>query len=119
MDELPGIVTWAVEGCLRWQEEGLDIPEAVTNATREYRVESDQVGRFIAECCVLGDGFTARARPLYITYKKWAEDAGERNVATEVSFSTQMGDRGFRKDRKEAGYLYLGVGLRPSAGGIL
>jgi putative DNA primase/helicase len=111
MNELPGILAWAVEGCLRWQEEGLDIPEVVTSATREYRVESDQVGRFIQECCVAGEYATAKARALYVAYKKWAEDAGERNVATEVLFSAQMGDRGFKKERRNTGYLYIGVGL--------
>lgn len=114
MDELSGILNWSVKGSLRWQEEGLDIPEVVAKATREYRVESDQVGRFIAECCVVGEYATAKARPLYIAYKKWAEDSGERNVATEVSFAAQMTGRGFRKERRNAGNLYLSIGLQPN-----
>jgi hypothetical protein len=58
-----------------------------------------------------GEYATAKARALYVAYKKWAEDAGERNVATEVTFSAQMGDRGFKKERRNTGYLYIGVGL--------
>jgi putative DNA primase/helicase len=119
MDERSGILNWGIEGCLRWQEEGLDIPEVVTKATCEYRIESDQVGRFIVECCAVGEYVTAKARPLYNAYKKWAEGSGERNVSTEVSFASQMTGRGFRKERKETGVLYLGIGLKPSDEGIL
>ncbi len=45
--ELPGVLAWAVEGCLRWQEEGLQFPGAVVDATAEWRVENDQVSRFL------------------------------------------------------------------------
>ena len=35
--EAPGILTWAVEGCLEWQKGGLQPPECVEIATAEYR----------------------------------------------------------------------------------
>jgi len=35
--ELPGILTWAVEGCLGWQSQGLRTPTAVETAVEEYR----------------------------------------------------------------------------------
>jgi putative DNA primase/helicase len=52
--ELPGILAWALEGCRLWQKEGLSFPESVINATGEYRRDSDHVGRFIEECCAVG-----------------------------------------------------------------
>jgi len=108
--ELPGILAWAVEGCLSWQREGLDFPESVVNATAEYRRESDQVGRFTEECCVVGESLTARARPLYTAYKRWAEVAGE-GVLTETAFGIRLRDR-FRKKHSDIGTCYLGVGLK-------
>ncbi|ROR03388.1 phage/plasmid primase, P4 family, partial [Desulfosoma caldarium] len=51
--ELPGILAWAVRGCLEWQRQGLQPPEAVTEATEGYRSEMDTIGDFIDECCVV------------------------------------------------------------------
>ena len=55
--ELPGILNFAVQGCLDWQRDELRPPEEVTRATAKYRAESDEVGRFIGEWCVTGDCF--------------------------------------------------------------
>ena len=47
--EWPGILAWAIEGCLEWQRIGLAPPSAVVEATQNYLTEEDAVGRFIAE----------------------------------------------------------------------
>ena len=39
--ELPGIFAWAVRGCLEWQTDGLGLPAAVEEATREYRADEE------------------------------------------------------------------------------
>ena len=49
--ESPGILAWAVQGCLRWRAEGLGAPVAVAQATESYRDEMDPVADFVAECC--------------------------------------------------------------------
>jgi len=41
--EAPGILRYLVEGCLKWQEHGLDPPAAVRAATSSYRQDSDVV----------------------------------------------------------------------------
>jgi len=110
-DEMPGILAWAVEGCLRWLEDGLEFPESVVNATAEYRDESDQVGRFIAEECVPLPTFQTAARTLYGAYRKWAEGAGEGDL-TETEFGRRMTDRGYLRKRMTRGNVYFGVGLR-------
>lgn len=42
-EELPGILAWAVRGCLDWQKHGLSRPAAVHDATSECRDDSDPV----------------------------------------------------------------------------
>lgn len=117
-DEMPGILAWAVEGCLRWQEDGLEFPASVLHATAEYRDESDQVGRFIAEECVTLSNCQNPARALYGAYRKWAEGAGEDEL-TETEFGRRMTDRGYQRKRMTQGNVYLGVGLRAgSAAGM-
>ena len=45
-EERAGILNWAIQGCLKWQEDGLEPPEQVTSATDEYRNEMDiEIGR--------------------------------------------------------------------------
>jgi putative DNA primase/helicase len=110
-DELPGILAWAVRGCLDWQREGLVFPESVLKATGEYRAESDQTARFMAECCVIGDCAQAKARLLYAAYRRWAEEGGEA-PATETAFGRRMAERGFAKEHTVNGSIYRGLGLR-------
>ncbi len=108
--ELPGVLAWAVEGCLQWQQEGLRFPESVVNATSEYRRDSDQVGRFIEECCTVGQFAQVRARTLYGAYRKWAEQTGEQ-ILSETAFGTRISEQ-FRKEHKETGTFYAGISLK-------
>ncbi len=113
-DELPGILNWAIEGCLRWQDEGLEFPASVLNATSEYRNESDQVGRFVDESCIVGDFASAKGRALYSAYRKWCSEAGEQEL-TESAFGRRLTERGFGKDKGRTGTTYRGIGLRAEA----
>jgi putative DNA primase/helicase len=62
-----------VRGCLAWHQEGLGMSPAVKIATAKYREESDHVGKFIEECCVLGETQTITRAALWDCYKKWTE----------------------------------------------
>jgi len=45
MEERDAVLTWMVEGCLKWQKQGrLKTPERVAAATAEYREEMDVLG---------------------------------------------------------------------------
>ncbi len=37
--ELPGILNWALEGCIHWQSEGLTTPRCVKDATDQYSLK--------------------------------------------------------------------------------
>jgi putative DNA primase/helicase len=54
--ELPGILRWAVQGCIAWRKDGLRPPTVVTEATKEYRAAEDVVGAFVDERCTLAPG---------------------------------------------------------------
>ena len=112
LEELPGVLNFAVQGCLDWQRDGLRPPDEVTRATAEYRNENDQVGRFIAECCITGEHCQCKARPLYQEYRRWATEVGE-DLLTETAFARRLAERGFDKKRTTAGNSYLGIGLVP------
>jgi putative DNA primase/helicase len=112
--ESEGILAWGVAGAVKWFQEGLSTPDAVSAAGGEWREDSDQIGRFIADCCVVGDFAQARGARLYQSYHKWAEDSGERRIASNNEFASAIAKRGFTKDRDSAGVFYRGIGLRTS-----
>jgi putative DNA primase/helicase len=115
--EAPGILAWAVRGCLDWRANGMQEPEGVTAATEAYRAESDPLSAFLGDCCVIGDRYTAAAGALFKAYQEWAgeQGIGERDPArlTSTAFGKAVGER-FRRTRigKRQTRSYLGLGLR-------
>lgn len=53
LNEAPGILRWMVEGLLDYLEQGLDEPEEVLAATADFRAESDPIGQYLTDCCVV------------------------------------------------------------------
>ena len=75
--ELSGILKWIVQGCLEWQNGGLQTPDEVKAATNDYRNEMDEIGIFLTECCILNPNVKTNPTNLYDAYKKWCEKTGE------------------------------------------
>lgn len=111
-DEGPGILAWAVQGCLAWQRDGLGHAPAVTRATAEYRQDEDVLGAFLGERCVTaGEVATDAFRQAYDTY---CRDIGDKPLPTNV-LGKRLGKRGIRRERKSDGdrqHIYRGVTLK-------
>lgn len=108
-NEWPGILAWAVQGCLEWQRQGLNPPEEVLAATEEYKNDMDLLGKWLEECCIVVPQATAKASSLYSSYKQWVEDNGGYPISS-TKFGLKMGDRGFKKE-KSGTMTYHGVGI--------
>jgi len=104
--EMPGILAWALRGCLEWQRDGLGTPHGVREATARYREEMDVLGMFLAECCRLDPAERVSSHDLYEEYKRWAVEVGER-VWSHKQFTQGLEQRGvrdgFRKQHARAG----------------
>jgi putative DNA primase/helicase len=110
--ELPGILRWAVDGCLDWQHHGLLFPEQVKQATQGYRAEMDVIAAFLEECCVIGPQFQVRASELYDAYKEWC-DKGNEYKLPQRTFGTRLTERGFERYVSTNGHVrYRGIGLK-------
>ena len=107
-DELPGILSWAVRGCLDWQKQGLNPPDTVKDATESYRMESDPIARFMDECVTQDPNGKVRAARLYKRYCRWADVYNERPVSS-TAFGLRMAE-GYEK-RKSGHVSYLGIKL--------
>lgn len=93
LSELEGILTWAVQGCLDWQRDGLGTSAAVEQATADYRTEQDVVGRFLDDRCIVDPHATVTAAELYGTYGYWCSANGEESLSQQA-FGRRLADRG-------------------------
>jgi putative DNA primase/helicase len=105
------ILAWAVEGSKLWHNSGLLRPPEVEAARNAWQVESDKLGTFIRDRCVVGENESIQASVLYADYKAWAQSGGEKDVMTSTAFGTKLAARHFEKQKKEHGWIYLGIGI--------
>lgn len=109
--ELPGILSWAVQGCLDWQKDGLREPPEVLEMTTRYRDEMDVLGDFLSACCVEGLDMESPGKALYQTYQEWSRESGERIISARA-FNSRLRERGFRDRRGTKGAtVWTGLGL--------
>jgi hypothetical protein len=109
--ELPGILAWAVQGCLAWQKDGLGEPAEVQQATKSYRTDMDVLGQFITECCLVDSNTRTKASDLYDAYKFWCSQNGERGDI-QRTWGMALTERGFERRRGTGGaYWWIGLGL--------
>ena len=96
-DEAPGILAWAVRGCLEWQRTGMQEPDVVQAAVAEYRSEQDVLGQFIDACCVVEPAATVTPADLRRAYTSWCEERGDIPLGGR-RFRAGMIARGFQQD---------------------
>ena len=109
--EIPGILNWAIEGCLEWQKCGLSVPEGVSLATQDYREEMDVIGCFIKEQCIVNPMVKVGSHELFKEYKVWCEESREKSL-TQNKFGRKMTERGFKTNRSDSGRFRIGIGLK-------
>ncbi len=112
--EAPGILAWAVDGCLAWQRDGLGEPADVIEATKEYRSAEDVIGRFLGERCELHQQASVTKKALYGAYKSWCEEQSEEYV-TQKAFGMRLNEIGLDEalagSGKDRSRIWLGLAL--------
>lgn len=108
--ELPGILNWAIEGCLKWQRNGLDAPNDVKMATEAYRAENDPVQGFIDDCCILGDDFNCSNSELWDAFSSWIILNGENKSFSRRAFKARLEQLGCVQYRISTGRRWRGIG---------
>jgi len=108
--EWPGILRWAVEGCLAWQSGGLGVPDVIRDATEQYRVDMNPLSIFVAENCELGGDLEVKGSILWEEYAEWCVETRERRV-TRKAFSRGLSDMGLPSVRKRDGAWHTGIAI--------
>lgn len=105
--EAAGILNWIVQGAMMWQSEGLEPPQVVRDASKDYRDEMDVISFFISECCELGENYRAPAGELFTQYQEWAKDSSEYSMSKQ-KFGREMKTK-FPYKRDMNGRYYQGL----------
>lgn len=109
--EMPGILSWMVEGCLEWQREGLKSPLEIESATSEYRDEMDVFGDFLKTWCVIDPNVKSRNDEFYKYYELYCKESNIRAMSGKRIVAA-MKERGFKIDAdRSRRFFWLGIGL--------
>ncbi len=109
--ELPGILAWAVEGCLEWQKHGLNEPSAVTTATAQYRQDQDILGDFLEDCCIIEFLANVQKTELKAEYLNWCQTNGVDPVTQKI-FKARLIEKGINDGRINKTRYWTGLRLR-------
>ncbi|BDH62137.1 hypothetical protein MTP04_22670 [Lysinibacillus sp. PLM2] len=117
--EMPGILNWAIEGCLKWQQDGLKEPKVVVDATGQYKEDMDIIAPFLNEMCYIdepkNEAIRIEAKELYNVYNSWCFKSGERTLGNR-SFYRMLETKGFGKMKGAANKTYLtGITIKERA----
>ncbi len=108
------VLAWLWAGWLDYQRNGLNPPQAVLDATRRYQLDSDTLGRFLADEAVVCDGHgTVGSADLYRAFVDWSKAQGEPTEVTNKAFTEALEIRGYTKKHGMKGKQWSGLSLVP------
>ena len=111
-DEFAACLAWCVDGCLKWQKEGLGKPpRRFLQQMGMFYADSDTLQQFIDEMCITGEG---SGKPLRVpvkqmlrAYADWSGDEIKR--ATMVNL---MRRKGYDVHAYDVGQCFLKIALK-------
>ena len=99
-----------VRGCLSWQADGLQTPPEVTDATADYKAESNWLEQFAGECLTLDPILHAPSGGLATALQQWCTETGLDGDMTTLR--RWLADHDCKLKRTKAlGRCWKGVGL--------
>ena len=115
-EEGPGILAWMVEGCLRYQREGLKTPPYILEATGLYRSDENEIMDFLEACCELDPEAKTWAKDLYQVYSWWYKKnigSEKHKVPTQRSMTKRIKELEICDFKKSHGlFRFIGLGIK-------
>ena len=113
--EQSGILAWCLEGLSKYLEFGLeDLPSIMVVAKDEYKKDSDVLGVWIEDCCILHPDATSTSNQLMESYKGWCEANGHRPLA-QKGLANRLQERGITLARPQGQRGFAGIRLNFSS----
>ena len=109
IQELPGILNWAIEGCLAWQEQELQTPQVVEDQVAEYKSAMDSISQFVRDECEQDSNHVCAASKFYQAYRDWCGSAG-RKPQSQTAFKRALEKlNGVYQQRSSNGLQWHGI----------
>jgi putative DNA primase/helicase len=108
--EASQILGLLINGAKQWYENGLQVPEAIGNASHEYMAEMDDLGVWMDERCDVSPEYTEKSSALYADFKTW-KDFKREPVLSQTVFGKQLSSKGFEKKKSNGVMSYKGIEL--------
>ena len=112
------ILSWAIEGCIDWLNNGFIRPQTVLAATSEYFTNQDTMGQWLEDCCIREPDQRETPTTLFESWRNYALEARVRS-GTAKDFAEQMKKRGFEPSKSGSSRFYRGIGLHHQFGDLL
>lgn len=115
-EEAPGILVWAIRGAVEWYARGLQDPDSIREATKDYKETSDALAGFYPGVLSPGaDTDTIPGTDAFNSYLDWceAENLPARERWTRRAFYSAMEERGIHRKRGARGMTLVGIRLSP------
>ncbi|MCX4572312.1 phage/plasmid primase, P4 family [Streptomyces sp. NBC_01571] len=110
--EAEGIAAWAVRGAMEWFRSGLQDPQHIIDATKDYRRTSDALAGFFPGVLEMAeDANELTAGQAYQAYTHWCEAEGlpARERWTRRTFLDAMAERKVQRRNTAKGVALVGV----------
>lgn len=109
---LPGVLRWAVDGCLAYIASGLRPPQVVAEATAAYRESQDSLIDFLrSDAVFVNPEVRANWRDVYKTYGRFCEENGDKPLGKH-SLMAALKERRIRVIASNGKRVVVGIGLR-------
>lgn len=109
--EADRILGWCIQGCLDWQEDGLQPPEKVLAATDEYLDGQDTIGLWMTDCCEKSTTVSGEKTELFQSYQKWCGENGEY-AKPKKNWLTDLESRGCHQPPTHHTAVIVGICLK-------
>lgn len=91
VQELPGILCWALDGLERlWERGCFTTPDSSAGAVRELEDLGSPIKQFIRERCVVDPVHEIETGTLYDAWRRWSEQHGKMRVSTQQVFGRDL-----------------------------
>jgi len=117
LKEMPQILGWMIKGCLLWQRHGLNEPDKLKDAHKDYRSEMDIVQRWINEACLIDETEYTPSSELFENFSNYVQQNKEYQLS-HTMFGRNMSKK-FKKGRYGGVTVYRGVILKPTSQYVL
>jgi putative DNA primase/helicase len=112
LEELPGILIWALKGLKEYHRIGLQPPEAVKAATDAYRRENDSLAAFVSECCEVQRLAICKNSDIFNAYLDFCRMGGEEAISQKKFSEDLISLKGIKKTRdRSLGMIWHGIQL--------